>query len=116
MPLCKYLVSSRTFLPGRGCPPCLYPLPGHGVVLGAAGGHPRAGTGPFQLPVLLGVACARSTEEIIESYIRIDNRWKGGWIIGKDKWPGPNITATLILFKDSKLEGALRFLSPNYFR
>ena len=83
---------------------------------GAAGGSLRAGTGPLQLPVVLGVACARSTEEIIESYIRIDNRWKGGWIIGKDKWLGPNITATLILFKDSKLEGALRFLSPNYFR
>lgn len=66
--------------------------------------------------MLLWVACVHSTEEIIESYIRIDNRWKGGWIIGKDKWLGPNITATLILFKDSKLEGALRFLSPNYFR
>lgn len=72
--------------------------------------------GSLQLLKLLRLASARSTEEIIESYIRIDNRWKGGWIIGKDKWPGPNITATLILFKDSKLEGALRFLSPNYFR
>lgn len=75
-----------------------------------------AGMGFLQLPTLLRVACAHNTEEIIESYIRIDNRWKGGWIIGKDKWLGPNITATLILFKDSKLEGALRFLSPNYFR
>lgn len=74
------------------------------------------GRAPPALPALLRAASARSAAEIIESYIRIDNRWKGGRIIGKDKWPGPNITATLILFKDSKLEGALRFLSPNYFR
>lgn len=74
------------------------------------------GRAPPALPALLRAVSARSAAEIIESYIRIDNRWKGGRIIGKDKWPGPNITATLILFKDSKLEGALRFLSPNYFR
>lgn len=116
MPSCKYPGSSKTLLPGLGCPPCCIPCLAMGWFWEVAGGRPWAGTGPLQLPTLLRVARARSTEEIIESYIRIDNRWKGGWIIGKDKWLGPNITATLILFKDSKLEGALRFLSPNYFR
>lgn len=38
MPSCKYPGSSKTLLPGLGCPPCLYSLPGLGVVLGGGRG------------------------------------------------------------------------------